>query len=222
MIQFNLLPDIKIQYLKAKRQEHAVVLGAVVATIAAITVLIVLLAVVHGLQKKSINDLSADIKASSKQLQETPNLTKILTVQSQLTSLPALHDKKAASSRLFEFMSQLTPEKATISEFEVDTALNTLAIKGATEDLTVVNRYVDTLKFTTYALGERDTKKNAFSKVVLASFTRSDKAATYGITLAFDPAILSNKEEASLTVPQIISTRSEVDKPSALFQSTGQ
>jgi Tfp pilus assembly protein PilN len=221
MIQFNLLPDIKIQYLKAKRQEHAVVLGSVVAIIAAVTVLVLLLAVVYGLQKKSLSDLNTDIKSASSELQKTPELTKILTVQNQLNALPALHDQKAVTSRLFDYLSILTPSAASISDMTLDLEVGTLTISGSADSLTTVNKYVDNLKFTQYVTAENSSKKNAFSEVVLSNFTRDDKQTSYTISFKFDPIIFSGTDEPTLSVPSIISTRSEVDKPDALFQAGG-
>lgn len=219
MIQFNLLPDIKIQYLKAKRQEHAVVLASVVAIIGAVTALVLLLAVVHGLQKKSLSDLNQDIKVASSELKRTPELTKILTVQNQLNALPGLHDEKAVTSRLFSYLSTLTPSQASISDMTLDLALGTLSVSGGADSLTTVNKYVDNLKFTQYTTEQDESKKNAFSEVVLTSFSRDDEQTAYTITFKFDPAIFAGTEEPTLSVPKIISTRSEVDKPAALFQA---
>ncbi|HYH75789.1 MAG TPA: hypothetical protein VD735_07585 [Candidatus Saccharimonadales bacterium] len=222
MIQFNLLPDIKIQYLKAKRQEHAVVLASIVAVITAVTVLVLLLAVVHGLQKKSLSDLNGDIKVASDELKSTKDLTKILTVQNQLNALPALHDQKAVSSRLYDYLSRLTPSDTSISNLVLDLELNTLEVSGNATSLTSVNTFTDNLKFTQYSTEADSSKKNAFTNVVLASFSRDSESTSYSITFTFDPIIFTGTAEPELSVPSIISTRSEVDKPDALFQVEGQ
>lgn len=221
-VQFNLLPDIKIEYLKAKRQQHMVILVSVLATIVALTVFVLLISVVYGLQKKNINDLNADIKTSSRELQETKDLTKILTVQNQLKALPTLHDQKVVSSRLYDYLSQVTPTTASITKLNVDFSLNTMTISGGAPDLTTVNKYADTLKFTKFSTKDSNNQQNAFSDVVLTNFTRDSKAATYTIDLKFDPVIFGGTESVDFTIPQIISTRSEVDKPTALFQSEEQ
>lgn len=227
-VQFNLLPDIKIQYLKAKRQKHLVVLASVAATVVGISVFVLLLSIVYGLQKKNLSDLNKDIKVASDELKDTRDLTKILTVQNQLQALPALHDKKVVSSRLYEYLSQITPAQASIEKLNVDFALNTLTVSGAVDDpaipnkLTIVNTYTDTLKFTTFSTKENKTKRNAFSNVVLSSFSRDNAGARYTIDLKFDPTIFDGKQEVALTVPNIISTRSEVAKPEALFQQNGE
>jgi hypothetical protein len=219
MIQFNLLPDIKIQYLKANRQKQVVLLVSVIATAASIVFLVVMGVIVFGLQKKSIKDLSADIKTSSAELQNTPDLTKILTVQNQLKSLPSLHDNKPVANRLFGYISQSTPSNASLSRVNVDFVKHTMTLTGSADSLNTVNTFTDTLKFTTYHTETNSkTEVQAFTDVVLSNFGRDSKSATYNITLTFDPVIFSELENVTLTIPSIVTTRSEIEQPQALFK----
>ncbi|HJQ09138.1 MAG TPA: hypothetical protein VJ836_06685 [Candidatus Saccharimonadales bacterium] len=225
MIQFNLLPDIKIQYLRARRQKHMVLLTSCVVIIASVAVLVILIGVVFGLQKKNISDLNTDIKDRSGELQSTPDLTKILTVQNQLKSLPGLHDAKPVATKLFEYVTSTTPAAASIARINVDFAQSKITVSGAADNLTTVNTFADTLKFTTYQVPKDPSKdRNAFSSVVLTSFGRDSKGASYTLTFNFDKTIFSGIEEVKLTVPKKITTRSEIEQPSALFQQseTGQ
>lgn len=220
MIQFNLLPDIKQQYMKAQRQKHMVVFISTLSMIIAVAIFVVLLLVTQLWQKKSISDLNGDIKQYSNELSSTDDFSKILTVQNQLNSLPALHDKKAVASRLSGYMTQLTPAKANVSKLDVDFDQNMISISGSADSLATVNTYVDTLKFTTFTAAGDDTKKdNAFSSVVLAAFGKNSGATTYTITANFDPIIFSGEQEVTLTVPQITSSRSATEQPTDLFQS---
>lgn len=218
MIQFNLLPDIKIQYLKAKRQKHIVVLVSLIAGAVSLAVFVLLLVTVFGLQKKNISDLNKDIQSSSKQLAGVQDLNKILTIQNQLGVLTSLHDKKVVSSRLLDYLTQVTPSQASISKLEVDYATNTMTVTGNAPALTIVNTYADTLKFTNYTVNGTSGEKNAFSDVVLKSFSREANGTTYEISLKYDPVIFSNSKDVALKVPNIITTRSETDKPSDTFQ----
>jgi len=221
MIQFNLLPDIKQQYLKAQRQKHLVVFISSVVVIVSLSVFIILLLVAGVWQKKSISDLNGDIKKYNNQLSSTKDLDKILTVQNQLKSLTSLHDKKPAATRLFTYLGQVTPTKASISKFDVNYEDNTVSINGTADSLETVNTFVDTLKFTEYTITDGDGKspnrKEAFSKVVLANFGRSDKSTTYTITASFDPIIFSQLSKTELTVPQKTTTRSATQQPTDLF-----
>jgi Tfp pilus assembly protein PilN len=222
MIQFNLLPDIKIHYLRARRQKHMVLLSSIVVIIASVALLVVLISVVFVLQKKNLSDLNGDIKEASAELENTPDLNKMLTVQNQLKSLEALHDSKPVASRLFGYVNQATPTTASIARLVVDYDKFTLNVSGSAADLNTVNTFADTLKFTTFHTASNDDdEKRAFSAVTLANFGRDSVSATYSITLTFDPTIFSEKEDVTLTVPKKITTRSEVEQPSALFQKAG-
>lgn len=229
MIQFNLLPDVKLQYLKVRRTQRLVVSISSLLIVASLVVFVLLIGTVDVFQKKNLSDLNRDVKTYTNQLQNTPNLNKILTVQNQLEVLTSLHDQKPAASRLFSYLQQLTPSAAAISQLNVSFAQsassqtaastpNTLSITGAANSLDVVNAFADTLKFTTYKKAD-GSSANAFSAVVLAQFSRSSSGATYNITANFDPAIFDSTNNTSLTVPHIVSTRSVIEQPTDLFQN---
>jgi len=204
MIQFNLLPDIKIQYLRANRQKHTVVLVSTLATIVSVAVLAILIIVVYGLQKKNIADLDKDIKTSSSQLQSTKDLNKILTVQNQLKALPKLHDDKPVASRLFAYLGQATPPNANNVHTITDFTLHTINISGTSDSLSTVNLFIDRLKATTYHTSGGSTGSTdetpAFTQVTLSSFGRDDKNATYTITFNFDPIIFSEANDVVFTI----------------------
>lgn len=222
MIQFNLLPDVKLEYLRARRNKRLVVGGSMVVIAASLFVLLLLASIIYGVQKKSLHDLNNDIGRYTQQLKSTPDLNKILTVQNQLGVLTSLHDQKAVASRLFPYLTQVTPKAASISQLNVDFSQDTISITGSANSLDVVNTYADTLKFTTYKTPDSsDSSKNAFSKVVLSQFSRSNTGATYTITASFDPAIFNSNATTDLSVPHIISTRSATEQPTDLFQSAG-
>ncbi|HSX07993.1 MAG TPA: hypothetical protein VLG11_03820 [Candidatus Saccharimonadales bacterium] len=225
MVQFNLLPDVKLQYLRARRQEQLVILISTAAIIAGVAVVVLLLGVVYGVQRKNLSDLNKDIKTNSQQLQSTQDLNKILTIQNQLNALTGLHDKKAVVTRLGGFLSQLTPTQATISKLDVDFNKNTITANGDAVSVDVVNTFADTLKFATYSIPSSGTSSKAAFSQVVTNLSRDKKGATYTITASFDPAIFSETSDGvTLNVPQIISTRSVVEQPTALFQnsSSGQ
>lgn len=219
MIQINLLPDVKMQYLKVRRTQRLVVSVSTLLIAASLFIFVLLIGTVDVFQKKTLSDLNGTISSSEKQLQNTPNLNKILTVQNQLQVLTNLHNNKPAATRLFGFLQQVTPSSVTISQFNIDYTQNIVSITGNADSLDTVNSYTDTLKFTTYKKSDGSTG-SAFSSVVLSQFSRSASGATYTITASFDPGIFNSANNVSLTVPSIISTRSVLEQPTDLF-STG-
>lgn len=201
MVQFNLLPDIKVQYLRANRQKHIVLLVSALVVAASLAALTILLIVVYGLQKKNISDLSTDIKTASSELQSTPELTKILTVQNQLKVLPELHESKPVATRLFGYLGQATPDNATNSRTMTDFTANTMTISGTADSLNTVNQFIARLKATQFRIdGDTNSEKKAFSEVTLASFGRDAKSANYTVTLKFDPVIFSETNRVSLVI----------------------
>jgi hypothetical protein len=219
MIQFNFLPDVKIQYIRTKRLKRLVTAIASLAAIAALVIAVSLFVAVGVFQKKHLNDINKDIQASINHIKQVPDINRILTVQNQLNNLGPLHDQKPVTTRMFAYLSQITPAEVNISKLSIDYVQHTLIFDGTADKLESVNRFVDTLKFTTYTVGDETDSKKAFADVVLTSFGRTDKEATYTVNLNFDPAIFDSTQAVKLVVPNTITTRSALDKPQALFQT---
>lgn len=226
MIQLNLLPDVKLQFIKAQRTRRLVISIAFITTAASVGLLLLLLSIA-GLQKKHLNDLNEDIADYSSELKKQPQIDKILTVQNQLGGITALHDAKPAASRLTEYLNQVTPAEIGITNLEVDYTTQTITISGNTKALSDVNKYVDTLKFTRFTTQDNKDETPAFSGVVLTSFGLTSGGsgvagaapATYTITFTYDPVIFDIQQTVKLSVPSRTTTRSEVEQPSDLFQA---
>jgi Tfp pilus assembly protein PilN len=210
MIQFNLLPDVKVEYIKTQRLKRTVTGISLIASAAALFIFVFLILTVHVFQAKNMNDLSKDIKSNSEKLRQTPNLSKMLTVQSQLKSLTKLHDDKPAVSRLFGFMNQLTPTDASVSDLKLDLTAGTMTVSGDAASLDVVNKFVDSLKYATYKTIDDDTTNNAFSGVVLSSFARNEKNANYTIDMTVDTNIFDNASDVVLMVNNPVTLKSEL------------
>lgn len=225
MIQFNLLPDVKQQYIRAARLKRTAIIVSFLVTISSLFIFIMLFLSVYVFQKTHMNNLSEDIKSKTKELENTPDLNKVLTIQNQLNSLPELHGKKPVTSRLFGYMTKITPAQVTIGKLDVDYVGQVINISGSADSIGSINKFVDTLKFTTHvdkklATGT-DTPEpiKTFSAVVLSSFGRTEKEASYTVSFKFDPAIFDSSKQIEITVPNITSSRSETEKPSELFKA---
>ena len=222
MIELNLLPEIKLEYIKAKRARRIVLLASTFVAIGSLA-LVVITASVYFFQAQHLKGLNADIASTSKELQDIDQLDKILTVQNQLSRLTTLHDQKPEAARVFTYLNQTTPTEAKISTFTLDFTLKTVSITGTADALSSVNKYVDTLKFTTYKNADTNEQTRAFGNLVLSSFSVSgnekdpNQKASYTITASYDPLIFDTTKAVALTVPSITTSRSEVEKPDDLF-----
>ena len=229
MIQLNLLPDVKLQYLKANRLKKMITSIAILCTIISVGLLTIV--VVAGFAEKArIASVDKSIKSKTTELKAKKGINKVLTVQNQLDSLTALHSQKPAVSSLFTYLNQVTPVEVGINDLHVDfvSGSEKMTITGTSKALSSVNKYIDTLKFTKYTVGEDKTETQAFSNIVLSSFAlsnstagQSSEPATYTIDLAFDRKIFDITEKVTLKVPKKTTTRSAVDAPSEIFQAGG-
>lgn len=219
MIQFNLLPDVKIEFIKAVHFRRMVTVISSGITVLALVVAIGLFLLVNVAQKQHLANLNRDIEKHSKTLKETPDLDKILTIQNQLDSLTSLHENKAEMSRLKEYLAQITPAQVSYAKITVNVTDKKMSFSGSADSLRTVNQFVDTLKFTKFTI-EKEEEKNAFSDVVLTSFGRDEKGASYQIDFVFDQLIFNNTKDVTLVVPNIVTTRSVQQKPDTegLFQ----
>lgn len=201
MVQLNLLPAVKLEFIKARRTKQLLTFVSMVVGAASLTILLLAFVTVNVVQKKSLSDLNKDIKKYSTQLKSTKDLNKILTVQNQLGTLTTLHDQKPVASRLFTYISQVTPAQANLNKLSMDFAAHTMTLGGTAPSLDTVSTYTDTLKATTYKTDDTSPALHAFSSVVLSSFGRDSKGATFTITFNFDPIIFDTKSTVKLTVP---------------------
>ncbi len=228
MIQFNLLPDVKLEFIRTKRLKRLVILSSVLIAAVCLVIFIFLFTYVDVVQKAHLNSLSSQISTDQTQLGNTNNINKILTIQNQLQSLPTIDGEKPAAARLFNDLVAVTPASASIYQVSVNFPSNTISIQGTADTLTTVNQYVDTLKFTTFTLGST-SNKNAFSNVVLSSFGLStnktgnnpNSGASFTIDLDFNPTIFNYRDSnVLLVVPNETTTRSITEQPTDLFQKS--
>jgi Tfp pilus assembly protein PilN len=207
MIQFNLLPDVKKEYIKARQTKRRIMTGSFIASAVSIGVVFLLFVTVQVAQKGNISDLTDDIETELSSLQSVPDLNQMLTVQNQLTTLPQLHQDRPETSRLFEYLNQVVPTDVTISSLSLDMATQKMSVTGRAETLAQVNQFADTLKFSTYSIKDQEGELPPFSEV-LSRLNRDNKGATYSIDFTFDTMIFNNTMDVELKVPNIVSTRS--------------
>ncbi|MEK7602690.1 MAG: hypothetical protein AAB459_00405 [Patescibacteria group bacterium] len=225
MIQLNLLPDVKQEYINARRSKRMVVMISLMASGGSLALLIALFIGVYVFQKQHMDNLKNNIQTKSEKLKQEPELDKILTIQNQLNSLKDLYEKRPIATKFFNYLNKITPTEITVSNTSVDYVKNTMVITGGASNLTEINKFVDTIKFTKYSDAGKDSG-NAFKNVVLSSYTLGDAEkstkAGYTINLEFNPDIFDAKKDTDISVNIQFTTRSETEKPSLLQSSSQQ
>ncbi len=214
MIQVNLIPDLKAQFLKAQRTKRVVMTLAGLVAAAFIGLTVMLFLYVNVAQKEHSDNLTEDINGLVAEFQSKQDLDKIVTIQKQLEALPLLHEQKPLISRLPQYLTAVTPEGVEFRS--IDLNFETLLIKmtGRSDTVADANKFVNSLKNARYTVGEDiETELIPFTNIILSTLSSSDEGAVFEIDLTLDGQIFLNSEEVKLGVPEINSTLSELESP---------
>jgi hypothetical protein len=225
MIQLNLLPDVKLEYIRSRRFSRLIYTVASIVTLIAVIIALVLFINVKIIQAHHLHNLESKIQQATTHLQSDTNFNKILTVQNQLATLPKLYALRPIASLLLGFgsadgyLDEITPSTVFINTISVDFTADSMNIQGSANNIYSVNQYVDTLKFTNYYVnGNKKAEQLAFSNVTLNAFsTQSAGSASYTINLSFKPDLFNSALQPQLDVPTTVTTRSQLETPSVLF-----
>lgn len=225
MIQLNLLPDLKKEFIKAQKTKGLVITVAVLTTVGAVGLSALLFLYVTFGQQLQIGLATDSIEKKSNELASISDINQYLTIQNQLASITSLHDGKGAYSRLFSFLNVLNPSppnNINLNNSQLVTTDKTVLFVGTTGSFESLNVFVDTLKnaqVSYKAIGEGDpVKEPMFPQVLiqdsglakvnnntLVSFTVK---ATYG-----DPVFDARHTDVVVEVPSITTTQSVTGAP---------
>lgn len=133
MIEVNLIPDVKLELIRAQRQQKMVVSVSIIVAIASIGVVSLLtaytfggLALADSIAQQRINDRAKELKAIE-------DLPQTLTLQAQLSKLQEVHSDKNVSSRLFDMLSVIVPKgdnQVTITRLGFKSEENVIEIEA--------------------------------------------------------------------------------------------
>jgi hypothetical protein len=133
MIEINLIPDVKQELLRAQRSRTAVISIAIVASIVAAGVVVLLAIWVFAVQTVRQSVADGQIKQGYAKLQSNEDLAKVLTIQNQLTKISDLNNSKHISSRVFDVLAAIlptAPNDITVSDLKIDSSTNTMTIQA--------------------------------------------------------------------------------------------
>lgn len=154
MLTLNLLPDVKKNLIRAKRERNLVMFISMVSMIASGVIIFILLAT-WGSLKIVAETTKSDINKNRhiiEKARQDKQLNKYLTIQNQLKQLTGLKDKQSVYSRLNNYLSGLNPDRpnnasirtVTISSAESGDGI-TMRIEGYTSTFASLDVYKNTL-----------------------------------------------------------------------------
>ncbi len=233
MIKLNLLPDVKLNFQRARRLRARITGVAIVTTAASVGAVVLIVSYVYGVQKLQLDALNKNIASNTAKFSAIPEVNKYLTLQRQLEKIDALHEGKNDFSRLLDFLPALNPappNSARITNIELqagDESIGTspiLKLKGEVADYTALNTFVDTLRNAQLLYGGETDKLFDSVEVVTSALEDSQqggKVVSFDITTSYNPqAFLFANKDVRINVPNIITTQSTQAAPSVFGEST--
>lgn len=227
MIQLNLLPDVKKEFLRAQSARRKTIAISILVTIIAAGLTAVVAIYVYAVQNGIKYLQTEDIKSKSSELSSVKDIDKYLTIQNQLAQLSSLHNNKNNFSRLIDFLPRLNPappQNIVLSNLEVDTTTTTITFKGRVQDYGALTTFKDTLNnatFTSTRNGQEVDATKLFTEVKIESAlyekTNTTSGVTFTIAAVYDSAVFKQENTNVLvTVPNKETTGSVVGSP-AIF-----
>ena len=113
MIQLNLLPEVKVIYLRTERNKRLIILVSVIV-VAVMLLLNILGFSLTSLQKNQITSIANKVQQESFKFSKFTNLSTILTVQNQITSINAIQNGSPAMYRLSSYLNEIFPVNTTL------------------------------------------------------------------------------------------------------------
>ena len=235
MIQLNLLPDLKKEFIKSQKTKSLVISTAILVTIGAVGLSALLFIYVTFLQQLQINLATDDIRQKESELKRVTDIDKYLTVQAQLAALPGLHNTKGSYDRLLTFLNVLNPSapnNISLSNLQVTADSRTTIFTGTTQSFETLNVFVDTLKnadISYKAGGQGDAKKEKLFEQVLIqtsgfAHVGNRNLVSFAIKTIYNAnAFDVQNTDVTASVPTITTTQSVTQSPQAnqLFNDNG-
>ena len=174
MIEINLIPDVKQQLLKAQRIRNVVISSSIIVSLVAVGIVVLLVVYMLVVQNARSAYLDGQIDKKYTELSKNDDLSKMITIQNQLSTISSLNDQKVLSSRTFDVVSAITPSDDTSIAFsQIDVTPN---VEGASTD-------------------ETDTTTTAASGDAGGSIKLEGQIASYDLLEAFKKRIANTSFE---------------------------
>lgn len=231
MIEVNLLPDVKQEFIHAQRVRLNVVTISVIISVIAVAAVLIL-AVLLGVQAARGFLLDSSIKDNSSKLSNVSDINKTLTIQNQLGKISSIQQSSHVDSRIFSVLTSLAKgngnDKIQYSNIVVDTSNKIVTIQAQTQTFNGLDVFKKTLVATNfeYSTDGSSTKQTEplASNISITNQSQALDASgahvvTFTLSFTYADALLSPQSKNAQTVlPSATNaTDSYEGIPSSLF-----
>lgn len=153
-VVINLLPEVVQNRVKDQKQRRLATTVMTFTVIGSVG-LVLFLFVFSQAQAFTIGQLSKDIKKKQAEIESTPNLQTMLTVQQHLSSLGTLYGQRVHWTRFFEIVGQTLPGDVTLDS--VDITGSSLKFSGKARNMAVVAKLVKAMEESNVSIAKSGT-----------------------------------------------------------------
>lgn len=191
----NLLPDAKQHRLREQRLRRLATSAALGVMALAVGVPILLLAI-RGAQTLTLKRTQTQIDERKAQIQNTENITTMLSVKDHLDSLPALYSQRTRFSRLLAVLPRVTPKSVRLTDVEMAATSSSVSFKGVSSTYNEVEKFYKALvnhgRKVDLNRVEANITDARFSNVVVSDISGpSGSEVTFSISANFIPSLIS-------------------------------
>lgn len=233
MISINLLPDVKKDLLKVRRERNMVVSISIIAVGISVGILAILgiwmgsLAVIKASAEGRIKQAESTIEAAK----SNDQLDRYLTIQNQLAQIDGLKSTQPIYSRIMDYLIQLNPaypnnvllssvQLTSSSSAENETGEITMTMDGTVSNFASLDVYKNTLVNAQIIYESKDEAASTSSDItVVESNSNSNTSGTAGSITS--GAVQATRENlfTSVTVDES-SLGTDKDDPKVTFSIT--
>lgn len=215
MIEINLIPDVKQELLRAQRVRSVVISSSIMTSIIAVGLVVLLATYIFGVQAARGIILDGQIKDKGQSLSKIDDLSKILTIQNQLSTISSLNEKKLITSRIFDVVSAITPTGASSVSFsqinvrplltdesgeEVTSGGGKIELDGQTASYEAMEVFKKRIASTSFEYKDGDETKTvqlasniSTGEISYGEDATGNKVLRFTISFMYAPELLSSK-----------------------------
>ncbi|NTW61205.1 hypothetical protein HGB24_00770 [Candidatus Saccharibacteria bacterium] len=238
MIEINLIPNVKQELIKAQRIRTKVIASSILVGVISISVVTLLAVYIFGAQSLRGYLADKDIDTYSAKLKAVPDLSKMLTIQNQITKLKALNDNKKIDSRLFDLLAAIIspiPNDIRYSSLSIDSDQKTISIEaqsvnsaGAYATAEIFKKTIEVAQVKYTDTDGKDQQVNVASNVSTSNVSYGEDASgqkvlRFTISFNYNDALFSpSSKDASVVIVYSDGgdfTDSRLGVPSTIFTS---
>ena len=231
MIEINLVPDVKQEFIRARIMRNFVISVSVIVGIIVVGLAIVL-GVILGGQLVTENLQDGGIKSENNKLLAIEDLNKTVTIQQQLETIDTQQSSKLVTSRLFDAVLAINPpapNQIRLTGLKLDPLEKRITIEGsAVNGFLALETFKKTLINTTVQVGA-DGELTPLAQDVVTGETgfgenaEGQRVLRFSFSFAYPDALfLVSKDPVLVVTPtgRIDVTDSRLGIPESLFDSS--